>query len=134
MKQELEQKLYEQYPELFKQRELGYHSPMAFGIAVGDGWHDIINCLCTSIYQYVYMKRRDDPEYKFPEFAQIKEKFGDLRIYLDRSNDAVYAMVSMAEMLSSRTCEDCGNKGEKTDTSWVRTLCKSCQGNRYDSK
>lgn len=129
MRQELEQKLIERYPEMFRQRGLTpMESPMAFGFEVGDGWYDIIAALCRGIDSYVKDRRREDPEFAYPEFAQVKEKFGDLRIYLDGADDAMYAMVDIAAMVSATTCEACGNKGNKNGGGyWISTLCNPCR-------
>ena len=54
---------------------------------------------------------------------QIKEKFGGLRFYYQGGDDHISGMVTMAESWAGRTCETCGNKGERRGGGWVRTLC-----------
>ena len=56
--------------------------------------------------------------------AQVKEKFGGLRFYVDNADDYVRGAIEMAEMMSLRTCEVCGNRGRKHTGGWIRTLCE----------
>jgi membrane-bound lytic murein transglycosylase D len=68
----------------------------------------------------------------FSEFSvsQIKEKFGELRIYtgaLDAAvADQVYKIIDEAEIESGRTCEWCGNPGKVRGGGWIKTLCDNC--------
>jgi hypothetical protein len=62
---------------------------------------------------------------------QIKEKFGGLRFYYSgleeySGREYIDGAVMMAESLSSRLCEECGNSGATRTTKggwWIRTLC-----------
>lgn len=64
--------------------------------------------------------------------AQLKEKYGMLRIYLSGSpGGELGRLVAGAEQESSRTCESCGNPGVTRDgLSWIKTLCDDCHGLR----
>lgn len=58
--------------------------------------------------------------------AQVKEKFGGLRIYLDVRDKELEEMISEAEFEADVTCEICGTK-ENVSTRgkyWVKTLCE----------
>ena len=55
--------------------------------------------------------------------SQVKEKFGGLRFYTNGYNEAVSAMIHMAESMSYRTCEVCGNPGRSNNHGWISTLC-----------
>lgn len=55
--------------------------------------------------------------------VQVKEKFGGLRFYYEGGDETIYGMVRMAESMSVRTCEVCGNLGKPRNTGWIRTLC-----------
>ena len=107
MNRDLQQKLFDKYPKIFQDRELGVsQSCMAWGPEVGDGWYSIIDLLCYSVtYTFstsVMIDEEDgkrlgispttdfkgnDPRYFLsvepPQFVatQIKEKFGGLRVY-----------------------------------------------------
>ncbi len=54
---------------------------------------------------------------------QIKEKFGGLRFYYQGGDDHISGMVRMAEIWAGRTCETCGEKGDRRSGGWIRTLC-----------
>jgi len=55
--------------------------------------------------------------------VQIKEKFGGLRFYYNGGDSTVKGIVAMAEAMSYRTCEVCGNVGEQRGGGWIRVLC-----------
>jgi len=57
--------------------------------------------------------------------TQVKEKFGTLNFYYDGGDDVIDGIVRMAESMSAVTCEVCGNRGERNDESWIRTLCST---------
>ena len=99
MKTELEQKLKEKYPVLFRDTERSVQeSCMAFGCEHGDGWYDIIDNLCGYITDlqkshsfFLPLKegvnddndKSFDGQFRCPPviFSQVKEKFGTLRVY-----------------------------------------------------
>jgi hypothetical protein len=130
MNTELENKLFTDFPDLFENRYKSINeSCMAFGIECGDGWYDIIRSICyLSKNREANIKSRlkyenknpDDPSVKFD---QIKEKFGGLRIYYSGGDDYIHGAISMAEEMSYKICEVCGNKGYPNKNGWIRTLC-----------
>lgn len=96
---ELEHKLIEKYPKLFRDvNRSPKESLMCFGCEHGDGWFDILDNLCgylTNLQKnrafYLGFKQEvvdsDDKSFdtcfKCPDivFTQIKEKYGTLRVY-----------------------------------------------------
>lgn len=131
MKPELSQKLFEEYPNQFK--NLKY-------IECGDGWYEIISTACWKIKKHEDNKRwrkeylekneperlDDEPEYFSVKFDQIKEKYGGLRLYYSGGDDYVDGVLSMAEAMSYKICEVCGNKRQPNENGWISTLCESC--------
>ncbi|MCD6436449.1 MAG: hypothetical protein J7L15_08755 [Clostridiales bacterium] len=120
MKKELEDKLVKKYPEIFK---LVGSSPeqscMAWGMECEDGWYDIIDTLCDTL------KGLDEGTPLVA--AQVKEKFGGLRFYVDYATDKQYDAIEKAEKLSYTICETCGSKDRVSQTKgWIKTLCYSC--------
>lgn len=97
MSPELEQKLIEKYPVLFRDvNEPVTKSCMAFGCEFSDGWYKLLDELCEYITRlsnrtdllklnkeyhteenrgFIYLKRPTI------SFTQVKEKFGMMRIY-----------------------------------------------------
>lgn len=60
--------------------------------------------------------RKDRPEYiglpiEPVYIDQVKEKFGELRIYISGGDKKIEGMISFAERLSNKTCEMTGDKG-----------------------
>ena len=62
--------------------------------------------------------------------TQVKEKFGGLRFYYDGGDSYIDGVVAMAELMSERTCEECGNPGKLYTNGWHRTLCVEHAGIR----
>ena len=115
MKQELEQKFYQRWPQWFNQ------SFLVFDFECGDGWFDLLWKLCEDIE-----KLNPNEDFKI---VQIKEKFGTLRCYIDGSTDAIFDRISKAEEDSYKICEKCGST-ENVSTKgpgWIVTLCKECR-------
>jgi len=135
---ELENKLIDKYPEIFtRKNESGEREVVSYGLSVGDGWYDIIDCLCSSVQNHLnhhrsrgHLTPAEFEEQVQTKAAQVKEKFGGLRFYVDNADDYVKGVIQMAEAMSVRTCEKCGNSGEPVKGGWVRTLCKNCDRNR----
>ena len=132
MKEEFDKKLCEKYPKIFKNRNGSMQETcMCWGFSHDDGWYDIIDSLCASIQNHINNKRYQFREMSQEDFdeehqvvaAQVKEKFGGLRFYVDGGDDWVYGAISMAESISYRTCEVCGAPGKTRGTGWIRTTC-----------
>ena len=87
-----------------------------------DGWYELID---RTFYK---LQSLDVPLF----FTQIKEKYGELRIYLSGS-DAAFNITDEAEDESHRICELCGNPGKMCGNhSWWKTLCHTCaEANNY---
>jgi hypothetical protein len=50
MDRELQQKLFDKYPKIFRQKDLSMQeTAMCWGIACGNGWYDLIDALCEEI-------------------------------------------------------------------------------------
>lgn len=59
--------------------------------------------------------------------AQVKEKFGSLRFYIDGGDDTIDNFITMAEFMSAITCEECGAPGEMSMAGWARVRCPTCE-------
>ena len=89
----------------------------AYGIQCGPGWQ--------SLYQPILDLAQ---LYGIP-IAQVKEKFGRLRIYTDGPDRRLSTLIAAAEAMSIHICEECGASAERgsTRTGWMRVLCPSCR-------
>ena len=132
--------LYDKYPNLFENRhKTPIQSCLSFGIECNLGWYEILASLCWMIKQHEdnkvwrkkYLEANDpeklqqEPEYFPVKFDQIKEKYGTLRVYFSGGDEYVEGLVSMAEAISGKICEVCGNKGEPNKGGWISTLCET---------
>ena len=123
MKQELQDKLFEAFPLIFAEKDCSaQESCMHWGIACGDGWFGLIWDLCADLQIIADMGL-----VKQPVAAQVKEKFGGLRFYLNNHNDTVNALVNTAEELAWNTCENCGSTDDiHTTARYISRLCPPC--------
>ena len=121
MRKELEQKLVGRWPRWFNLEGDVRHTLMSFGFCHGDGWFDILWRLCGDLEPLVAEFEQATGR-KF-EILQVKEKFGGLRIYMNRANDAIRRRIEAAKLESFRTCEVCGQSGKRREGGWIKTLC-----------
>lgn len=160
MRKELQDKLYADYPLIFKEKDSDPRtSPMAWGVSVGDGWYTLIDRLCLTIqgninsvnerakwltqYHHVINEAQQGNygpiQQMYPKMSrdqhnsiiadrlfqkevpkpisqvvaqQVKEKFGSLRFYIKGGNDFAFGAIALAESLSSKICDVCGNPGK----------------------
>jgi len=120
MHQELTQKLYDDFPELYRGRNRSpRESSMCYGFACDDGWFQIIYDLSADMMAIVKAEGL-----AVPEVTQVKEKLGGLRFYPRYGiSEKIQQRIEEAEALSLKTCEICGAPGERRHGLWVRTLC-----------
>lgn len=163
MREELDAKLVADYPELYRDRYAPMtETAMCWGFDCGDGWYHIIDTLSTALVS-PYRNAKKDLEFwteclgktawgtrvgtqkdidwaqkkldetHCPVAVQVKEKFGTLRFYVDRATDAQYNYIEFAEVMSSKTCEECGAPGRTYPIGWHRTLCDKHADENYGS-
>lgn len=146
MKQSSKDYFQQTYPELFNE------SFPARKLEVGNGWHTIIDALCSFIvgpYRRAkaidgYLRdnkertvtfdeevakatrRVEEEKALLPTILQVKEKFGGLRFYVRGGSARIDAGIGIICGLSERICENCGAPGTQRNTGWVKTLCDNC--------
>lgn len=99
LKVELANALRQRHPLIFGNR----HS----GIMCGKGWFDLLDVLFERLQ--FWTDRNGAPQVTLKE---AKEKYGELSIYLDcHGNEEQNGMITMAEEMSTRICEQCGMPG-----------------------
>lgn len=127
MKAENDIKLCNDFPQLYRERNLGMSvTCMCWGFSCGDGWFDLIYELSTKLD--TLFKKHGLMGNEYPACAQVKEKFGDLRFYMNTIPKEIYEeayhYISEAEEKSAKTCEVCGAPGKLgTTRGWCSTLC-----------
>ncbi len=120
MKKELEKKLIDQFPIFFQDI---YGDPrktcLARGIECENGWFELIKETCEKL------SLNAPVDFKF---AQIKQKFGSLRIYTNNGNEITNRIIDDAKKESMITCEMCGSKDAiMNKTGYIETLCEKCR-------
>ena len=126
------QTLFERYPELFPQK--GVEVPFNdWGFELPNSDYPLMEAMCRALYHKVYnaktnlkylerCKESDPERYKeaeehlekclkeLPVFAQIKTKFGGLRIYIDNASEYADGIINMTENIYEIFKESSRNK------------------------
>lgn len=87
---------------------------------IGVGWLPIVRTMLTSL-------KAIQPGIVI---GQIKQKFGDLRVYLDQYDPDILAVIQIAEAVCRQTCEACGREPGLLGCNirnWLSVLCERCQ-------
>ena len=92
-----------------------------FGVEVGKGWWPLVE----PIYNRIQALNEAGANI---EITQVKEKWGELCIYVSGAPDEIYDMIREAEKKSHYICEKCGKPAERviSEPFWVYTLCPDC--------
>lgn len=103
-----------------------------FGYEVNDGWLEIVKRIPYLVEQY----NRNRTEQDKIEVDTIKQKFGELRVYIISSDGKLISYIpGLSDEINriidecNHTCEWCGTKENVTTSSykgWIRTLCEKC--------
>ena len=126
MKQELEEKLFQQFPWLEARNVWsGEKLGCCIGMDCEDGWHQLIYDLCKGIDKVL---KNCTPEFlKGFYVQQVKEKYATLRFYTSYVNKEIYDLIAETENKSSEICEICGDTGKICVRNlWYKTLCDKC--------
>jgi len=143
--------LVEKYPLLFNVEP---NTPFSgYGFECDNGWYNILDFALNLLYSEYdqadrYLKhvmaspqtpqtlenasqQFNTAKANLPTIAQIKEKWGSLRLYIDGGTDYHRGVVSMAEAMSCTICEHCGNSGTTHRRGWNKTLCDVHAAEKY---
>ena len=98
------------------ERDFGYMLTHTSGY-VCPGWEQLIRDMLQEIAS-------NSDKRSAPEFTQIKEKFGTLRVYGYNINDDEQEILDKYEKLSAVTCEVCGKEGHlREKRGWLYVAC-----------
>lgn len=154
MKPELEDRLVQEYPEIFRDwRGDPQHTCMAWGIECPAAWEPAIRAVCVTIAHEVRRVREQHPTLGFRVIAdQIKEKFGTMRFYwhsectlwtdpaavlpeheaaVNAAHERINGAICCAEQITALVCADCGtpNSANPRRPMWGN-LCERCDTER----
>jgi hypothetical protein len=96
---------------------------MCWGIEASDGWYDLLDTLCGSLENHM----RNRPKMPPVVVTQVKEKYGGLRFSISGGDEYCDGLVDMAEHMSYKICEACGNPGKPNKGGWISVRCESCR-------
>jgi hypothetical protein len=123
------EKLKAKYPELFDQ---------CYEFSIGQGWMPIVETLVETISGNLkYWELVEKKPLPLVKIKQIKERLGGLRFYGDNITDEMSEWILFAQLLSSKICEDCGDRSTVVTKGYIRNLCIDCaveQKRRYTVK
>ena len=87
---------------------------LPWGIECGKGWHDLLDELIGKIVAI-------QPD---AQASQIKEKYGELRVYMMSATDEVFDLIDEYTEKSLSVCEMCGKPGKLYSDGWMKTRCE----------
>jgi hypothetical protein len=92
---------------------------MAFGLECDDGWLPILENLFEKIGKVVKKNKLENFQ-----IAQVKEKYGDLCVYVFGGDREVHDLIDETEKKAETTCEVCGQHGTNREVArWFKTEC-----------
>src|SRR5690349_21577450 len=97
MKEEFDSLLCKRYPKIFADRHR---------TRCREGWYDLIDVLCERLQTWTDLNGAPQVV-----VSEVKEKWGELSFNVKGGNRVQDGMIIMAEEMSTRICELCGNAG-----------------------
>jgi hypothetical protein len=80
---------------------------------VGQGWSGLLDKVYDRLPKYAHV-------------SEVKEKYGILRVSVDRGSESLWSFLEGIEAESMTVCEYCGQPGRLRAKGWLKTLCDSC--------
>lgn len=124
-KEEFEKKLVERFPNLYRDMYGDRGTTcLSFGLECGNGWHQLIWNLSEKIEE-VLLTLPESERINF-KVAQVKEKFGGGRFYIDGINEKISSLIREFEVNTFKTCEECGETGiKRVKGMWIYVSCEN---------
>ncbi|MBI2277696.1 MAG: hypothetical protein HYU74_10115 [Dechloromonas sp.] len=123
-----QQQLFAAHPRAFRPPSNDEIAPLdSWGVECGDGWLSLITQAAELIEADIDQIRNIC---EWPRVAQIKEKLGELRIYMNNAHPTLVTQVLAVANQSSSICEQCGQLGTLHRTEYLHTSCDACEANR----
>ncbi|RUS44580.1 hypothetical protein [Cohnella sp. AR92] len=121
MKAKLQTKLFEQFPWIKSVHGSRFAED---GFSCGDGWYQLLYDMFLEI-EAAYAKSSGTENRS--SVGQIKQKFGELRVYIYDVFPEVNDIISEKQKVSTSICEQCGKEGKlERRTGVFQTLCDEC--------
>lgn len=101
-----------------------------FPIELPDGWKETFQQMCELLDRTL---RAHDATSDDITFLQVKEKFGQMRVYTDYSEHIGSDLASVCEDFieaacskTAKICCNCGNRADYDSTGWICPFCENC--------
>lgn len=106
------------YPDLFGPPKEWQTYPVTWSFELGPGWRPIVLSFLERLREVAAADGTP------VQIRQVKEKLGELRVYVRGGGKASRAAIRAAEEEASRTCEVCDASGRlRRDCSYIQVLC-----------
>ena len=132
MKKELQDELFNACPLLYrfrhkKDQSKGLRNLMELGICCEDGWYQLLLDASIGIEEVINQIKHTGYEEKLlPTAIWVKERNGELHIYMENENTEISQRVEQATSKSTTICERCGNKGIIRVQNGISCRCDHC--------
>lgn len=91
---------------------------------VPDGWKDLFLEMCEELSSVLKGKENE----KTFRFDEIKEKWGELRMYTAGSSQETEVIIDKYAEKSRKTCIRCGAAATRMSKGWICPYCDKCIG------
>lgn len=96
------------FPGLLRLRRASPRESVTFrGSECGDGWYELLAALSAEVERHASVAGLD------PVVVQVKERFGQLRVYVHVSDEVVERLIDDAVCRSAMTCASCCAPGTR---------------------
>mgnify|MGYP002858279750 CR=1 FL=1 len=93
---------------------------------VPKGWEELFLQMCEELREALL---ETGELYQF-RFVEVKEKYGELRIYTSGGSKMADDIVREYEKRSGRVCVECGKPATRISKGWICPYCDDCIGGR----
>ena len=108
----------------FLNPRIGYFGQYCWYRSIPIGWRNAFGIqLCKEIKQSLKRNGYKQKEYII---SDIKEKFGELRIYDAGAPKEVHDIICKYEYISSNTCIECGRVATRRSQGYILPYCDNC--------
>jgi hypothetical protein len=84
-----------------------------------EGWMKLFLQCCEDIKEPLIKAG----QFKTFRFMQVKEKYGQMRLYTDGAPEAVHSILDKYEFLSEQVCSVCGKPATAMTRGWICPYC-----------
>lgn len=91
---------------------------------IPEGWQKAFGKQLLEELKSVLIEESASKDFRF---TQIKEKWGNLRLYTNGTTDKIQTILEKYELLSECYCIKCGKPARYVSIGWVEYYCEDCK-------